>query len=79
MDIGDQIREEKKQLRKRLIEIYDNGNEDVKAIISLLVQTEYECAIKTDNYNTVKNIRATNLQEYEEKNKELIEHCWYGR
>lgn len=78
MYIEDIIRNEKKQLRKRLIEIYDNGNQDVKKVISLLVQTEYECAIRTDNYNMVKNIKANNLERYKEQNKELIEHCWYG-
>jgi hypothetical protein len=75
-DIGDIIRKRKEQLRSRLIEIYDNGDKDTKDIICLLVQTEYECAIRTDNYNRVKNIPAHNADEYSEKNKELMEHCW---
>ena len=78
-DIGSIIREEEEKLRSRLIDIYNEENEDVKEIICLLIQREYELAIAKDNYNRSKDIKAHNLEEYKEKNKELIEKCWLSR
>lgn len=81
--------EQEKEIRTRLGDIYDNGNDDIKLIISMLIQTEYSLAIEKDNYisreislNAQKNnetpnySRANNVKKYEEENNDLIKKVW---
>lgn len=82
-------KEQEKQVREKLLEIYENSDEDIKLIISMLIQTEYELAIQKDNYicreiniksrennETPNYSKAHNLDEYVKENKELIEKVW---
>ena len=77
-------KEQEKQVREKLLEIYENSDEDIKLIISMLIQTEYELAIEKDNYIRLlqKNkenpdySKAHNLDEYEKENRELIDKVW---
>lgn len=81
--------DQERQVRKKLLEIYENSDEDIKLIISMLIHTEFDLAIQKDNYihreitlksqkeNTTPNYsRANNLKEYEKENKELISKVW---
>lgn len=68
----------KDETRKKLPEIYNNSNEDVKIIIKMLVVAEHENAILQDNVIR-RNCRErneiattdTNAKTYIEENKEI--------
>jgi hypothetical protein len=71
--------ETKKEIRKKLPKIYKESGEEIKTIISMLVQSEYENAIKQDNEirrnarnrneTTTKDINADN---YSKENAEIL-------
>lgn len=72
--------ETKNKMRKKLPSIYINGNEDIKTIISMLVESEYENAIQLDNTIRMnanarheKTTRDINAKKYAEENKEIFD------
>lgn len=72
--------ETKNETRKRLPEIYKNSNKEIKTIISMLVESEFQNAIKQDNIIR-RNARDRNettkddkyADTYLEENKEIFE------
>lgn len=64
---------EKNDIRKKLPKIYETSNEDIKKIISMLVETEYELAIRQDNEirrnGSTKDVNASN---YEKENAKIM-------
>ena len=68
---------EKNNIRKKLPDIYETSNEDIKKIISMLVEAEYELAIKRDNEirrnGSTKDVNASNYKKENEKIMEMIE------
>ena len=72
-------RQKEKEVMSKLVSIYENGNEDIKLIISMLVHEQFNSAIQKDNEirrNTNDNSKTHHLKDYEEKYKEIIEKCW---
>lgn len=67
---------EKNDIRKKLPEIYETSNEDIKKIISMLVETEYKLAIKQDNEirrnGSTKDVNASNYKKENAKIMEMI-------
>lgn len=67
---------EKNNIRKKLPEIYETSNEDIKKIISMLVETEYKLAIKQDNEirrnGSTKDVNASNYKKENAKIMEMI-------
>ena len=70
---------EKNNIRKKLSKIYETSNEDIKKIISMLVEAEYELAIKQDNEirrnannRNEKTTMDTNADNYKNKNEEIM-------
>ena len=70
---------EKSNIRKKLPEIYETSNEDIKKIISMLVEAEYELAIKQDNEirrnannRNEKTTMDTNADNYKKENEEIM-------
>ena len=70
---------EKSNIRKKLPEIYETSNEDIKKIISMLVEAEYELAIKQDNEirrnannRNEKTTMDKNADNYEKENEEIM-------
>lgn len=64
----------KNDTRKKLPSIYEKATDEVKTIISMLVEAEYELAIKQDNEirKNGKPERATNTLNYEKDNSEIM-------
>jgi hypothetical protein len=64
----------KNETRKKLPKIYKTSNEDVKTIISMLVEAEYILAIKQDNEirKNGKSEMATNTLNYAKDNSEIM-------
>jgi len=72
--------ETKNKMRKKLPYIYKNSNEDIKTIISMLVESEYENAIQLDNTirrnaneRHEKTTRDIYAKKYAEENKEIFD------
>ena len=71
-----------KDVRERLLDIYQNGNDDIKQIISMLIHTEYRLAIENDNYSRLYNnyntlqLNTDNVEKYKKENQDLIEKVW---
>lgn len=67
---------EKNDIRKKLSKIYETSNEDIKKIISMLVEAEYELAIKQDNEirknGSTKDVNASNYKKENEKIMKMI-------
>jgi len=67
---------EKNDIRKKLSKIYETSNEDIKKIISMLVEAEYELAIKQDNEirknGSTKDVNASNYEKENEKIMKMI-------
>lgn len=70
---------EKNNIRKKLSKIYETSNEDIKKIISMLVETEYELAIKQDNEirrnannRNEKTTMDTNADNYKKENEKIM-------
>ena len=70
---------EKNNIRKKLPIIYKTSNEEIKAMIKMLVETEYLLAIKQDNEirrnannRNEKTTMDTNADNYKNKNEEII-------
>lgn len=67
---------EKNNIRKKLSKIYETSNEDIKKIISMLVEAEYELAIKQDNEirrnGSTKDVNASNYEKENEKIMKMI-------
>lgn len=70
---------EKNDIRKKLSKIYETSNEDIKKIISMLVEAEYELAIKQDNEirrnannRNEKTTMDTNADNYKKENEEIM-------
>lgn len=68
---------EKSNIRKKLPEIYETSNEDIKKIISMLVEAEYELAIRQDNEirrnGSTRDVNASNYKKENAKIMEMIE------
>ena len=71
--------EEKNNIRKKLPIIYKTSNEEIKAMIKMLVETEYLLAIKQDNEirrnannRNEKTTMDTNADNYKNKNEEIM-------
>jgi hypothetical protein len=64
----------KNDTRKKLPSIYKNANDEVKTIISMLVQTEYRLAIMQDNEirRNGKPEMANNTYNYAKDNEEIF-------
>ena len=70
----------KKEIRKELPRIYKESDDEVKIIISMLVESEYENSIKLDNMIR-KNARErnettdrdVNADNYRKENEEIME------
>lgn len=80
LERGQKERQQKeKEVMSKLVNIYENGNEDIKLIISMLVHEQFNSAIHHDNEirrNTKDNSKIHYLKDYEEQYKEVIEKCW---
>lgn len=67
---------EKSDIRKKLSKIYETSNEDIKKIISMLVEAEYELAIRKDNEirrnGSTKDVNASNYKKENEKIMKMI-------
>jgi hypothetical protein len=70
----------KKEMRKKLPSIYKESNEDIKTIISMLVESEHLNAIHLDNTIRMnanerheKTTRDVNAKNYVEENKEIFD------
>ena len=67
---------EKNNIRKKLSKIYETSNEDIKKIISMLVEAEYELAIKQDNEirrnGSTKDVNDSNYKKENEKIMKMI-------
>ena len=71
--------QKEKEVMSKLVNIFENGNEDIKLIISMLVHEQFNSAIHYDNEirrNTNDNSKTHYLKEYQEQYKEVIEKCW---
>ena len=65
---------EKSDIRKKLPEIYETSNEDIKTIISMLVEAEYELAIRKDNeIRRNGSTRDVNASNYKKENTKIME------
>lgn len=68
---------EKNDIRKKLPEIYETSNEDIKKIISMLVEAEYKLAIRQDNEirrnGSTRDVNASNYKKENEKIMKMIE------
>lgn len=70
----------KKETRKKLPTIYEKASEEIKTIISMLVESEYEVAIRQDN-EIRRNANArgerttmdTNADNYKKENTKIME------
>ena len=71
--------EEKNNIRKKLPIIYKTSNEEIKAMIKMLVETEYLLAIKQDNEirrnannRNEKTTMDKNADNYKNENEEIM-------
>ena len=71
--------ETKNEIRKKLPEIYEKSDKEIKTIISMLVESEFENAIKQDNIirrnakeRNENTDRDKNADTYLEENKEIF-------
>lgn len=71
--------EEKNNIRKKLPIIYKTSNEEIKAMIKMLVETEYISAIKQDNEirrnannRNEKTTMDKNADNYKNENEEIM-------
>lgn len=75
-DMFESWKVEKNNIRKKLPEIYETSNENIKTIISMLVEAEYELAIKQDNEirrnGSTKDVNASNYKKENEKIMKMI-------
>ena len=62
----------KAEMRKKLPSIYENANEDIKTIISMLVESEYKSAIETDNQRSKNGLERKYAENYEKENEEIM-------
>ena len=62
----------KNEMRKKLPRIYENANEDIKTIISMLVESEYTNAIEIDNQRSRNGLERTYADNYKKENAEIM-------
>ena len=62
----------KKETRKKLPTIYEKASEEIKTIISMLVESEYEVAILRDNVRRSNGANEIFADEYEKENGEIM-------
>lgn len=62
----------KKETRKKLPTIYEKASEEIKTIISMLVESEYEVAIMRDNVRRSNETNGIFADEYKKENAEII-------
>ena len=62
----------KNETRKKLPTIYEKASDEVKTIISMLVESEYEVAIMRDNVRRSNGAKEIFADEYEKENAEIM-------
>ena len=62
----------KNEMRKKLPSIYKDANEDIKTIISMLVESEYINAIETDNKRSKNGAERKYADNYKKENEEIF-------
>ena len=62
----------KKETRKKLPTIYEKASEEIKTIISMLVESEYEVAIMRDNARRSNGANERFADEYKKENEEIM-------
>ena len=62
----------KKETRKKLPTIYEKASEEIKTIISMLVESEYEVAIMRDNVRRSNGAKEIFTDEYEKENAKIM-------
>lgn len=62
----------KKETRKKLPTIYEKASEEIKTIISMLVESEYEVAIMRDNVRRNNGTNGIFVDEYKKENAEIM-------
>lgn len=62
----------KNETRKKLPTIYEKASEEIKTIISMLVESEYEVAIMRDNVRRSNGTNGIFADEYKKENAEIM-------
>ena len=62
----------KKETRKKLPTIYEKASEEIKTIISMLVESEYEVAIMRDNVRRSNGTNGIFVDEYKKENAKIM-------
>lgn len=62
----------KNETRKKLPTIYETASEEIKTIISMLVESEYEVAIMRDNVRRSNGAKEIFADKYEKENEEIM-------
>lgn len=63
----------KKETRKKLPTIYEKASEEIKTIISMLVESEYEVAIMRDNVRRKNGTNGIFADNYKKENAKIME------
>ena len=63
----------KNETRKKLPTIYEKASDEVKTIISMLVESEYEVAIMRDNVRRSNGAKGIFEDEYKKENAKIME------
>lgn len=62
----------KKETRKKLPTIYEKASEEIKTIISMLIESEYEVAIMRDNVRRSNETNGIFADKYEKENAKIM-------
>lgn len=62
----------KKETRKKLPTIYEKASEEIKTIISMLVESEYEVVIMRDNVRRSNGTNGIFADNYKKENAEIM-------
>lgn len=62
----------KNETRKKLPTIYEKASEEIKTIISMLVESEYEVAIMRDNTRRRNGANGIFADKYKKENEEIM-------
>ena len=65
-------RKRKNEIRKKLPEIYKDANADIKTIIEMVIDAEYENAIRTDNARSMNGGSRIYTDQYKKENYEIM-------
>ena len=63
----------KNETRKKLPTIYEKASEEIKTIISMLVESEYEVALMRDNVRRKNGAKEIFADKYEKENAKIME------